>query len=107
MRKLALMLLALLLVALVPPGPVAANPACHWVAPCGSEYSACTGWSYGYYCDAPTCSPFERDCGDCTEQPCWGPALIQPAEHYRVCYNSSGQQCIDYQHFWINIGCGC
>lgn len=106
MRKFALMLLALTLVALVPPTTVAAA-ACHWTAPCGPEYGACTSWSSADYCDAPICSQHERECGDPQSGPGWGPGLVQPAENYRVCFNSSGQSCTEYQHFWVNVGCGC
>lgn len=106
MRKLVLMLLALALVALVPPADVDAA-ACHWVAPCGPEYGSCGSWSSAYDCDAATCSSHERDCGDPQEGPGWGPGMSQPVERYRVCFNSSSQSCVDYQHFWVTVSCGC
>lgn len=105
MRKLMLVLLALMLVALIPPTPAAAG-ACHWVGPCGPEYGACTSWSSANYCDAAYCSSHEYGCGE-PEGPAWGPGWVQPSETYRVCFNSLGQPCTEYQHYWVNLGCGC
>jgi hypothetical protein len=106
MRKLSLMLLALALVALLPPATVDAA-ACNWWATCGSEYGSCGSWSGTDYCDAPTCSQHERDCGDPQQGPGWGPGMVQPVERYRVCFNSSGQPCTQYEQFWVLVSCGC
>ena len=105
MRKLSLMLLALILVALVPPATVDAA-ACNWSG-CGPEYGSCGSWSITYTCDVPLCSYHERDCGDPQEGPGWGPGMVQPVERYRVCFNSLGQPCTQFEHFWVLQSCGC
>lgn len=104
MRKLVLMLLALMLIALVPPANVDAA-ACNWGATCGSEYGSCGSWSGTYECDAPTCT-MHHWCGE-PEGPMSGPGMVQPVERYRVCFNSSGQSCTQYEHFWVLQSCGC
>lgn len=104
MRKLVLMLLALTLVALVPPPNVDAA-ACNWGASCGSEYGSCGSWSGTYECDSATCS-MHQWCGE-PEGPMSGPGMVQPVERYRVCFNSLGQPCTQYEHFWVLQSCGC
>lgn len=105
MRKLVLMLLALTLIALLSPATAVAA-ACNWSS-CGPEYGSCGSWSITYECDAPICSQHERDCGDPLEGPGTGPGIVQPIEHYRVCFNSSAQPCTQYEHFWVLQSCGC
>lgn len=82
--------------------------ACHSTTPCGSQYSSCASWSASYDCGDPYCGIY-RWCGDvCGDLGCWGPALRQGREQYRVCFNSLGQSCTEYQSTGASVvSCGC
>lgn len=81
--------------------------ACHSTTPCGTEYASCATWSGFYDCGDPYCG-FYRWCGDCdSDFGCFGPALRQHREQYRVCFNSQGQSCTEYQGAITFLACGC
>ncbi len=91
-------------------GPSGLKAACNSTTPCPPEYSSCASWSSYSDCGAPICGTF-KFCGDppwCEEPSlCFGPAQRQPQERFRVCFNSSGQSCTEYQQRINLVGCGC
>ncbi len=81
--------------------------ACHDTTPCPSEYGSCGSWSEPYTdCGDPYCGVY-RFCGSCSETWCFGDATRQHQERYRVCFNSAGQSCTEWQRISIVLGCGC
>ena len=81
--------------------------ACHSTTPCGTAYPSCASWSDFVDCDDAFCGS-GMHCGDeCPAPPCWGPAMRQRQERYRVCFNAQGQSCTEYQRTTITLGCGC
>lgn len=83
--------------------------ACHSTTACGSAYPSCGSWSGYSNCDAAFCG-IGPACGDCSDpmsacQP--GPAMRQRRERFRVCFNSLGQSCTEYQRATITLSCGC
>jgi hypothetical protein len=82
--------------------------ACHSTTPCGSAYPSCASWSGYSDCDAPFCGIYRWCPDDCAEDfGCWGPALKQRQERFRVCFNAQGQSCTEYSSTQITLGCGC
>lgn len=90
------------------PDPTASAAACHSTTPCGSGYSSCASWSTFIDCGDPYCG-FAIGCGECSGGQCepGGPGTKQNLERYRVCFNSQGQQCTEYQRSSITLYCGC
>jgi hypothetical protein len=82
--------------------------ACHSTTPCGSAYPSCASWSGYSDCDDPFCGVY-RWCGDCPDPEfgCFGPALRQRRERFRVCFNELGQSCTEYQRTSVVLGCDC
>lgn len=81
--------------------------ACHDTTPCPSQYASCGSWSGYTNCDAPYCGVY-RFCGSgCGEPLCFGEATRQNQERYRVCFNSSGQSCTEWQRTSQVVTCGC
>ncbi len=84
--------------------------ACHSTTACGPSYPSCASWSGYSDCDDPWCGIY-KFCGDppfCEEPDiCFGPALRQNQERFRVCFNSLGQPCTEYQRINFVLGCGC
>lgn len=82
---------------------------CNSTTPCGTEYGACTNWSAYAACGDPFCGP-STACKTCDE---WGqctaagPAMKQFRERYRVCFNSLGQSCTEWQRTSTTGTCGC
>jgi hypothetical protein len=83
--------------------------ACHATTLCGSAYGACTNWSSYSDCDDPFCG-IVAGCGECNE---WGqceaagPGIKQRRERYRVCFNTLGEPCTEFQRATTSGGCGC
>jgi hypothetical protein len=84
--------------------------ACNGTVTCGTEYSSCASWSAYYDCGDPFCAVY-RWCGDQCADPtfgCFGPAMRQSREQYRVCFNAQGQSCTEYRSGALTVlGCGC
>lgn len=83
--------------------------ACHGNVSCQPGYPSCASWTSYYDCGDPFCG-FYRWCPeDCPEEfGCFGEALRQRRESYRVCFNEFGQSCTEYQAGSNYIlGCGC
>ena len=93
-------------------GPSALASACNSTTPCPPEYGSCAGWSAYSNCGDGICGTF-KFCGDppwCYEPDlCFGPALYQERERFRVCFNSTGQSCTEYQRLVPSVptSCGC
>ena len=90
---------------------IAESSACHSTTPCGSAYPSCASWSGYFDCGDPYCG-INRWCGDVETCPdpefgCWGPALRQWRERFRVCFNAIGWWCTEYQRTSHTLGCGC
>jgi hypothetical protein len=84
-----------------------AAAACHSTTPCGTAYPSCGSWSGYANCDDPLCSA-AANCGNpCTGPLCFGPAVRQFQERFRVCFNASGQSCTEYQQTFPVLHCGC
>lgn len=83
--------------------------ACHSTTPCGSAYGSCAGYSSYSDCGDPVCG-LTMGCGECDE---WGhcqaagQGLKQLKERYRVCFNSTGQSCTEYQRTQVTLSCEC
>lgn len=80
--------------------------ACHDTTPCPTEYGSCGSWSAYSDCGDPWCGVY-RFCGSCPETWCFGEATRQNQERYRVCFNSTGQSCTEWQRISTVVGCGC
>lgn len=81
--------------------------ACHSTTPCGAEYGSCASWSGYTDCDEPLCGIY-RWCGDCGDPfGCWDLATRQRRERFRVCFNSLGQSCTEWQNTLVLVACGC
>ena len=82
--------------------------ACHSTTTCGTAYPSCASWSGYTNCDDPFCG-VANGCGEeCPEiGPCFGPAMRQRKERYRVCFNAQGQSCTEYQLTLTSLGCDC
>lgn len=82
---------------------------CHPTTACGSQYGSCANWSTYSYCGDPFCG-IALGCGECDE---WGqceaggPATKHYRERYRVCFNTLGQPCTEYQRSTTTGSCGC
>jgi hypothetical protein len=90
-------------------GPSPYTQACHSTTPCPPEYSSCASWSSYVDCDDPWCGVY-RYCPDppyCESGLCFGPALEQNQERYRVCFNQQSDSCTEYQRTTVRLGCGC
>lgn len=82
---------------------------CNSTTPCGSSYGACTNWSGFSACGDPFCGS-AAGCGECDEWgrcEYYGPAIRQFLERYRVCFNSLGESCTEYQRSASTGPCGC
>lgn len=82
--------------------------ACHFSAPsCGSAYS-CGSWSSYSNCGDPVCGG-AAGCGEgpCPGPYCFGHAMLQFTERFRICFNQASESCVEYQQSGRNIGCGC
>lgn len=93
-------------------GLITTAGACHDTTPCPSEFASCASWSSYSDCGDPFCSVARfcgDDCGWCEfgPCPCFGPALRQWRERFRVCFNAAGQSCTEYQRLGTVLGCGC
>lgn len=80
--------------------------ACHDTTPCPTEYGSCGTWSGYTNCGDPYCS-VHRTCGSCSEPFCFDDATRQNQERFRVCFNSAGQSCTEWQRIAVFVGCGC
>lgn len=81
--------------------------ACHSTTPCPSEYGSCAGWSGWSSCGDTYCSIWRYCGGPCPGPTCFGDATRQETERYRVCFNSSGASCTEWQRSFTVLGCGC
>jgi hypothetical protein len=85
--------------------------ACHGTVSCQPNYPSCASWSSYADCGDLTCG-FGPKCGDCTCDEfgrCFcgpGPAWRQPRERFRVCFDSLGNSCTEWQGL-TSISCGC
>ena len=82
--------------------------ACNYTSSCPSEYDSCADWSSWYDCGGPVCGP-STACPICGPSGCLagGPAIKQPRERYRVCFNQQMEGCTEYQHTGQTLSCGC
>ncbi len=81
--------------------------ACHSTTPCGSQFGSCAGWSGYTDCDDPVCGIY-RWCGDCGDPfGCWDLATRQRQERFRVCFDSLGNSCTEWQNQLVLTACGC
>jgi hypothetical protein len=91
----------------IPSEWLASTTACNATYTCPSEYGSCASWSSWYDCGEPWCGIY-RWCGDCGDEfGCWGDALRQRQERYRVCFNAAQEACTEFQHANYLVGCGC
>lgn len=88
--------------------PSLSKAACHSTTPCGSAYASCAGWSSYADCGDLFCGT-GMGCGsNCNPfKPCFGPALQQWRERFRVCFNEFGQSCTEWQRVVLTYECGC
>lgn len=85
--------------------------ACHGTVSCQPDYPSCASWSTYSNCGDPYCGSGPR-CGECTCDE-WGhcfcgpgPAWRQSRERFRVCFDSLGNSCTEWQTF-TSVSCGC
>lgn len=90
---------------------VTTKSACHGTVSCQPNYPSCASWSSYSDCGDAVCG-FGPRCGECTCDE-WGhcfcgpgPAWRQPRERFRVCFDSLGNSCTEWQTF-TSISCGC
>jgi hypothetical protein len=86
--------------------PGVTKAACHGSVSCQPNYPSCASWSGYSNCDDPFCGQAPH-CGECTcdEFRCFcgpGPALKQKQERFRVCFDSLGNSCTEWQTLTIN-----
>jgi hypothetical protein len=85
--------------------------ACHGTVSCQPDYPSCASWSSYADCDTPFCGTGVK-CGECTCDDfghCFcgaGPAWKEPMERFRVCFDSLGNSCTEWQKFTVS-SCGC
>jgi 5-methylcytosine-specific restriction endonuclease McrA len=85
--------------------------ACHGNVSCQPNYPSCASWTSYADCGDAFCGSGPR-CGDCTCDE-WGhcfcgpgPAWREPMERFRVCFDSLGNSCTEWQTLTF-ISCGC
>jgi hypothetical protein len=85
-----------------------AKDVCHGTVSCQPDYPSCASWTSYFDCGDPFCGVY-RFCGEnCETDICFGPALRQKTERYRVCFNALGQSCTEFQAGTNRLlGCGC
>jgi hypothetical protein len=92
------------------PGTTKAE-ACHGTVSCQPNYPSCASWSSYSPCGDAYCGSGRR-CGDCTCDEfghCFcgpGPAWRESQERFRVCFDSLGNSCTEWQTF-TSVACGC
>ena len=85
--------------------------ACHGSVSCQPAYGSCASWSAYVTCGEPYCAN-QPHCGACNCDEfgiCYcgfGPARNVPYERYRVCFDSSGNSCTEWQSLVVYT-CGC
>lgn len=85
--------------------------ACHGSVSCQPTYGSCAAWSSYFTCGDPYCAN-RPSCGACNCDEfgichCgFGPARNVPSERYRVCFDSSGNSCTEWQSLTV-YNCGC
>jgi hypothetical protein len=97
---------------------------CNGSSTCPAENGSCAGWSSYSECGEPTCTYrhcwycFDEAEGqasspngygtqappDCVRIPA---AFDQPTERYRVCFDSGGNSCVEFQQSYYLLGCDC
>jgi hypothetical protein len=85
--------------------------ACHGSVSCQPNYPSCASWSTYTDCGDPYCGA-TRGCGECNCDE-WGhcicgpgPAWRQSRERFRVCFDSLGNSCTEWQTY-LTATCGC
>lgn len=84
---------------------------CHGTVSCQPDYPSCASWSSYTDCDSQYCGSGPK-CGDCTCDEfgrCFcgpGPAWKEPMERFRVCFDSLGNSCTEWQKFIVST-CDC
>jgi len=83
--------------------------ACHGTVSCQPDYPSCASWGGPDDCGDPLCLSYKWCPDDCDQElGCWGPALRQRTEIYRVCFNQFGQSCTEYKPGnLLVLSCGC
>jgi hypothetical protein len=91
--------------------PGTTKAACHSNVSCQPNYPSCASWSAYASCGTAFCGSGPR-CGECDCDE-WGhcfcgpgPAWREPLERFRVCFDSLGNSCTEWQTF-TSISCGC
>jgi len=86
------------------------STACHTAVSCQPNFPSCASWTAYADCGDPFCGSAPH-CGECTcdEFRCFcgpGPAWKQTQERFRVCFDSLGNSCTEWQKLTFN-SCGC
>jgi hypothetical protein len=82
--------------------------ACHSTTTCGTAYPSCASWSGYSDCGDPTCGIYRWCPDDCeSDFGCWGQALRQSSERFRVCFDANANSCTEYQRLSSVLQCGC
>lgn len=90
-------------------GAIGTMAACHGTTTCDASYAVCTAWSAAMNCGTEYCGGVCGPKCPSSDPLCERPqAVLQPRERYRVCFNSSGGQCTQWQaQLPTSVSCGC